>query len=968
MLRLFANAAFFLSGVAGLTFEILWMRYLGLAMGATTLAVATITGIYMGGLALGSYLGGRLADRQSRPIAAYGIAELGVAMVALTIPGLAQRVPMVDAALFTDALSAWSRGAFRSGVAMALLAVPTVLMGATLPLLARAITATVGDAGRRIGALYTMNIAGAAVGAALTGFWWLPTWGLTTTHTVAVGIDLGLGVVALGAGWRLFPRRPAQNSSQPPTSTSLWRPGTQDLVILLVITGASAMALQVLWTRALGVALGPSTYAFSAIVCAYLLGLASGGGLASRIADRQSAPRLTVALVLVGIAIAALGGTVVVDDLPLMLRGVVLDPQLTAAGLVRSEFALAALTVLPATVGMGMLFPLVVAAVVSRLDRLGETVGQVYAVNTIGAVAGSWGAAFVLLPGAGVEGGLRIASGLYALLALWILRRGDYGVRPGLRQAVAGAAVAVTGACVLWPTWNVGQWTLGLYRVSMTRDYYTDTTVEAPPVVFHADGLTSTVTVEEADGVRWIKVDGKIDGSSEGDMPTQVLSGLLPLVLHPEPQRVAVIGCGSCVTAGAALQPMVKRLDLIEIEPVVIAGAHLFTDVNRAPWDDPRVQVVHDDGRNFMQRTRTAYDVIISEPSNPWMTGAASLFTVEFFEIAARRLKRDGLFLQWLQIYELAPERIASVIKTFQSVFPQLWVFSAHPESNDLLMVGSASPIRLPWNQLNARYHAFQKDMLLAEVNRPEGLLALLLFNHVDVEAHRPTPVLNTDDNGLIEFGAPRDLITFAARDPTPPWVDDHSGARAELVHRLVSGPDELWPTRALALSKAYLEVGMLADAENAAADALEHPETKTRAQEVIELARLLAEPDRVEVLENTQAIADPVYARALSRLRAGDPEGALRHFEKTPKLAARSAHHRLLFGYLLYRSGYLGQARQNWQRLRADYKSRAEEAVIAYYLAKEAYGSGDYARALSEMRIYRDRAKAFLSPAARQD
>ena len=318
----------------------------------------------------------------------------------------------------------------------------------------------------------------------------------------------------------------------------------------------------------------------------------------------------------------------------------------------------------------------------------------------------------------------------------------------------------------------------------MTRAYFADSPFEPSSIIFHRDGLASTVTVEEEDGVRWIKVNGKIDGSSHGDMPTQELSGLLPMLIHPHPDNVAVVGCGSCVTAGAVLDGGAKQVTLVELEKEVIEAAHLFADINKSPWDDPRLTIVEDDGRNFMSRHGDPFDVIVSEPSNPWMTGAASLFTEEFFNLAKTRLKSDGMFVQWLQLYELAPTRIASVLKTFHAAFPNVLVFSAHPDSNDLLMVGSNQPLYLPLEQLQTRFNTHREAASRAELPQVEDLLALLLFSNREIDTLPGDVPLNTDDNAFIEFGAPRDLLTFAEDDAAFPLLQQVTGKRAQIVAR----------------------------------------------------------------------------------------------------------------------------------------------------------------------------------------
>lgn len=948
-----ARSAFFLSGAAGLIFEIVWLRHLGRTLGATTVAVATTTAAYMGGLALGSHLGGKIADRLRRPLAVYGVLEVAVAAMGALVPWLCGIIPIFDERWLADLESGFGRALVRFFVAFAVLIIPTTAMGMTLPVLSRAVAPRLGTVGREVGALYAINIAGAVAGAALAGFVLIPHLGLAATNLTAVAIDVSLGCITIAAGSYLRP----MTAETPSLATApIVRAEGGQLVGLLAVTGAAAMALQVLWTRALGTALGPSTYAFSAIVCAYLVGLAGGGAWASRLADRVRSIRHALAGVLAATAAATWAGIAVVDDLPSLLHPVVLDPTLTMGGLVRTEFALAALSVVPAAVGMGTLFPLTIAAVVGSEARIGAAVGRAYAVNTLGNIAGSFAGVFILLPTLGVEWGMRAAASSYVVLALLLVARPEPTTRPSARRAVAVGATLVAAALVAWPGWDIARWTVGLFRMSMARSFFPQAgKLDTSRVIFHADGLASTVTVEEEAGTRWIKVNGKIDGSSEGDMPTQVLSGLLPMLVHPAPERVAVIGCGSCVTVGAALQGDPDEVTLIELEPEVVRAARLFGAVNHEPWNDPRLTIVEDDGRNYMMRRGPAFDVIISEPSNPWMTGAASLFTLEFFEIAARRLAPDGLFLQWLQAYELAPERIASVLATFHAVFPEVLVFSAHPDSNDLLLLGSRSELALPRARLARRFDELASEFARAGLRGLDDLLALLLLSSPEVYEVARDATLNTDDNALIEFGAPRDLVAFAETDPELPFLALNLGERAAMVRRLGGiGSD---PGMSLDLAQAYLRQGMLVDAAQTAREvataAAGDPVTE-RAEEIAAIAALLDEPDdREAVIDLGLEGTSQEDMRTGVLIARDETKEALQRFEGPGGHPPKTTTERLLYAYLLYRNQRYEAARSQLLLARGE-APPARQAAVSYYLARSDYYDGQYARAVTEMRSYR--------------
>jgi spermidine synthase len=546
---------------------------------------------------------------------------------------------------------------------------------------------------------------------------------------------------------------------------------------------------------------------------------------------------------------------------------------------------------------------------------------------------------------------------------------------PRVRRLLV-AAVGVAGlALYAWPGWDVGKWTAGMFRMSMTRYYYDDGDFEPSNLVFHEDGLSTTVTVEQDSGSRWVKVNGKIDGSSEGDMPTQVLSGVLPMVLRDGARSIAVIGCGSGVTVGAALRSNPERITLVELESAMIRAAHLFESVNHAFWADPRVTIVEDDGRNFMGRRGPLYDVIISEPSNPWMTGAASLFTVEFFRLASARLNPDGTFLQWLQIYELAPERIASVLKTFQAVFPHVLVFTPALDSNDLLIVGRRTPWQLDWQGGQARFAALAGEMERAEVTDFAELLTQLLFSDREIAALPVEIPLNTDDNAFIEFGAPRDLLTFAEDDPEVSPIDATRGKRAQLLADLGLGPtgavDEATSAHLTRLAQAYLGQGMLADARAATALALAAAppaEVAAEAREVGTLADLFEEDDREMVTDSGPCLNDTAYLQALTLLQADEEKKALEAIAATKDFDTRSGAHALLHGFLLYRDSQYGAARQALLRARQDEDLANHQRAIAYYLAKGSFEAGEYQRASDEMIAYLRLPAPVLSPTPKAD
>jgi tetratricopeptide (TPR) repeat protein len=354
------------------------------------------------------------------------------------------------------------------------------------------------------------------------------------------------------------------------------------------------------------------------------------------------------------------------------------------------------------------------------------------------------------------------------------------------------------------------------------------------------------------------------------------------------------------------------------------------------------------------------------------MAGASNLFTQEFFSLAASHLDPDnGMFLQWLQIYELAPERIGSILKTFRSVFPHVYVFTAHPDSNDLLLVGSNAPVHLDWARLTARFAAWSDELTRAELHSPYELAALLLAGNDELTAIADTTPLNTDDNAFIEFGAPKDLLAYASEDADLPWLSAARGKRGRLVQRML-GDEEEWPRHAVALAQAYIVGGSLADGLDVIESAREGIATatsavQTEARRLYEIATFLdGDTDEVEPVDPT-AMNDAAYVRALTLARS-DARAALTDLTAKPELTRENPAYGLLYGYLLYQSGRYDDAGAVLARADEVVPDADQSPAIAYYRARAAYAGGSYAKAVSQMNRYRASLTRSLSASASGD
>jgi spermidine synthase len=798
-MHLLVSLCFFFSGLSGLCFEIVWTKQLEHLLGTSSLAVSSVVTSYMAGLALGSFLTGRLQTRLKRPLVGYALCEAGIACFGLLIPWLVGLYPGLYRALW----GAWYGESFylfslfRFVLVLLTLLGPTTLMGATLPLLVKFFTARLagGDSsnlqmGRCTARLYTVNLAGAFVGTLCAGFWFLPTIGLRATTWVAVSINFSLPLL-LALGSFLSKRNQdadkeelasllAQESAAlEPRAGRLAIPlfeGQKALVRLFFgFSGALSMAYQMFWTRALVIVLGASVYAFTLILSCFLFGLFLGGAVGAWSLSRIRRPLLALGVAHLMVALLSYGTARYLDQLPrVFIELLTFAPddlwQALSAGLLVSALVL----LLPACF-LGAIFPITIRLISADThqktsEEAAREVGSAYAANTLGAILGAFSGGFLLLPWFGLArslyGGV-LCSGLLGAGSLLLLRPQE--LRASWRFSVA--SLGVIGGLVLFaPSWDVGRLNEGLFRPTVARTAIEEGDFVPPDkILFYRDSITTTVSLEDLGGVLALKVNGKVDASSGSDMPTQIMAGSLALALHSEVTSrdlaVAVVGYGSGVTVGAALQFPVRQVDVIEIEPAVVEAAKFFGRYNHDAHQDPRLRVYYDDGRNFLQATATQYDVIISEPSNPWLAGVASLFTEEFFASVKARLRPNGVFLQWLQLYEISPQSIQLVLRTFHASFPQGMVFCAGPYSPDLLLVALPQGQKISPEALERLWHLprVAAELQRAKLNHPYDLMSLLLAGGAELAQWVGEGRLNNDDNGALEFSAPRDMLLSSA-------------------------------------------------------------------------------------------------------------------------------------------------------------------------------------------------------------
>jgi spermidine synthase len=787
---------FYFSGATGLIYEVLWTRLLGLVFGHTVFAITTVLAAFMGGLGLGSYLFGKIADRHAHPLRLYGLLEIGIGTYALLTPLLLSQAEAVYIPLYRSLeLSFFVFSLAQFLLIFLILLVPTTLMGATLPVLSRFFVHEIAALGGQVGRLYAFNTFGAVLGTYLAGFYLLPNLGIQISLLLAAIANIGIGALIVVFDRHLsqlgfqesvsMPRltrdtqslpdvqggkgdgREASRPLESPLGASASRQslpiGVWLAVIGLGISGGTSMMYEVAWTRALALIIGSSTYAFSTMLVTFLAGLAIGSYLFSRAAGRVRITPFLFGLLQLGIGLTSLAVTPFFDRLPEVFLWVFQVSQ--SPSFMRAlQFTISALAMFLPTLFMGATFPCVAQIASREIERVGHDVGRIYFINTGGAIAGTMLAGFLLVPTWGLQATLKFAVSLNLCLALVLF----VASREVLVWRRGGAALAPLLALVVLfvsPTWDARAMTSGVHVYGrqffgvLGKADFRQAVAAGDQLLFYKDGISATISVHRKGDTVYLRVNGKTDASNAHDMRTQVMSGHYPFFYRPDAKRALVIGMGSGVTAGAVALHPVKQVDLIEIEAAVVEAGPFFAKENRDVLKNPRVRLAIADARNFLLASEGGYDVIISEPSNPWMRGIGNLFSLEFYELVARRLAPKGIVCQWIHVYSLFPEDLKMVINTFRSVFPHTVVWNTI--RGDLLLIGGKQPLPLEYATLQSTYDSIpelREDMRRLGYHSPLAVLADFTLGEEDAAQFTRNALVNTDDLPLLEFSAPNSL------------------------------------------------------------------------------------------------------------------------------------------------------------------------------------------------------------------
>lgn len=961
------------SGAGSLVLEVVWSRSLKLVFGSTTLAIATILVAYMLGLGLGGLFGGRIAKKTRSGVRIYGLFEMAIAIYAIGVPHVLDLLPWVNATFLAD-LGFWPSAMARFTIVLLFLLLPTLMMGATLPILVAALAREHGDLARRVGLLYGMNTLGAVVGVVGATFVLFPWLGLYKSNLFGAGLDFSVGAVA---AFVLAPRlaRRAAEAGEGRAGSTIETSSKQALhtprprrfslpVLSYALVGFTSLAYEVSWTRALAMITGASIYAFAVMLAAFLTGIALGSLFFRRYFDRLKSPQAAYALGLAVLGILALGTMLSFGMLPGLFVTLIKTFGLEGSTVVIGALVVSFLAMLGPTLILGALFPLLIRSVVEPGGDTSRVVADVYFINTIGSASGAFAAGFLFIPLLGLQTTMALLMAInFATAAVILMWQSQW--RGRARTAFAAAlGVAAVLVVAFPPFWDATRMTKGVYytpdeQLTFGLELEEYEGLEIEEMLYYKDGLNTTVSIHRSPGGVNLRLGGKPDASL-GDMSTQTLSGHIPMLFGPPATKALVIGYASGVTTGAVALYEPERVDVVELEPAVMEASRFFDPYNHAPQENPRVRVIVDDGRSFLHTTDEIYDVIISEPSNPWISGASNLFTREYFELAREHLAANGRLLQWIQLYGMDGEALQSVWRAVRAEFPYVYGFLANTDDVDFLMLATNEPLSLEdlplWEHIP---EPAREDMRRVQVFSTGDLWSLMQITPGEIDSligDLDGPI-NTDDSMLVELRAPWTIYNDAF---------EHLGAIERFESGLLGVLDEderaRVPPRLLGeLAHSYITVrrnsrigqvvlqaavarGRTGAASAAVAEAilrdgtLEPGERNQRAQAVLEEG-LALDPQ------------DPLARSLRARLRysAGDLPGALDDINVALAVDPRRFPMQQLRVRIL---GGLGRVREAWEEAQTILARNLADLHAGLYAdsAPAAAASGEFEKALELM------------------
>lgn len=762
---------FVVSGMAGLIYQIVWFKYLGLFLGNTTYAQMTVLATFLGGLALGNFLFGKKADAVKNPVRVYSILELATGLYCFSYTTLNSFLGNSFLSISSNLnletqLFIFNGLRFLAGAI--LLLIPTTLMGGTLPVLSKFFVEKISESRKEVAVLYFLNSFGAVAGVFFAGFILIKDFGLEITNysTAAINVFAGLAAFVLSFSVTGFPVGEIVTDAFPSEKNPGENISPKIIIAAAGVSGMAALLYEMVWTRLLINFFGSSTYAFSIMLLSFIGGITIGILIvSSNFLNRFNRVKL-LSFCQAAIAFSTMAVLAFYEKLPYYLWrfSALLNKGSETFWIFLSVefFACFALILLP-TMFMGMSLPLA-AEIVSRSNKkIGASVGRIFSVNTLGTVGGVIITGLIFLPFFGIKSSFEIgiALNLFAALILILFFR---SFQTWLKLALSiiivfGFAIYVYAS----PEWNKHVVMSGVFKsfgVEPPKSFHDFLNrFSNEDIIFYKEGATANVAVAQLKSDHSKKrliINGKPDASTYIDMPTQVLLAQIPMLLHPNPRKVFVVGFGSGTTIGSVLTHPVEKVVCAEISGEVIEAAKYFGKENYNCVADPRLRLVNEDALTLLKLSKEKYDVIISEPSNPWIAGIGNLFSKEYFRNCSDKLSDDGIMVQWFHLYEADDDVVRLVLNTFSSVFPycQLW----NSVANDIILIGSKKEITLNIELLKNKFDSprISADLDRIGIYNPFTFLSCQSYSPAGFSQLVARQPINSEVKPLLEFLAPK--------------------------------------------------------------------------------------------------------------------------------------------------------------------------------------------------------------------
>ncbi|MCX7957944.1 MAG: fused MFS/spermidine synthase [Deltaproteobacteria bacterium] len=769
---------FFLSGMAGLIYQVVWSKYFNLFLGITSYSVAILLATFMGGLALGNHIFGKFADKSKNPLRLYAYLELGIGITCALFPlyfdGLFNLYFTVAKGSIPN-----SPGNLLLKIAFSIITIllPTTLMGGTLPVMSKFIIKQISDVGAKVGLLYFLNTVGAILGTLIGGYFIIHTLGVDFSMQLSSFVNIAIGITTYYLSKNITGEfSVSQNDTEgirDDAGHEITYPDYKVKIVLIMIgiSGFVSMLYEVVWTRMLALIIGSAVQSFAIMLFTFITGIAAGSYIIHKVLSKRINHLLWFAIIELLIAISIIAVLPLYMRLPYYFNIIGSSIPKTESMFLFYEVTkiiICFIVMFLPTLFIGMTLPIASHINTKSISNLGIGVGDTFSVNTLGNLLGSLFAGFLLLPVFGMENSMKTGIIINLLTGVVLLTITE--LKKAHKITLTIISVFISVFIVYYQFIDKEYIQRGSFRirnrVAKTFEEFINNK-NRENLLFYKEGKGSLVSVtKNKRGTLILRINGKPDASSEYDMPTQLWSGLLGVILHNNPEDIFVLGMGSGVTAGvAAINNEVKNVELLEVSKEVIEAGKLFKDVNFDVLNNRKVKVINSDGREYLRlNPDKKYDIIISEPSNPWIAGLASLFTIQYFEEVKSHLKDNGIFIQWFQAYETNDRIVNIMFNTIGNVFRYSYVFA--PATLDFLIVASEKPLNLNKQRIYEKFSDPIFSSAIKDKNSigiPDTIGEFASINLIGEKRFRTyygrgdnELVVNEDKFPIIEYEAPK--------------------------------------------------------------------------------------------------------------------------------------------------------------------------------------------------------------------